>query len=85
MHGDYWNRLGWNDPFSDRQFSERQQSYAPDEVRRWVALTRRASGNHVPRGENEGRDLQHARVRVTAFVQDPSTMKVIGAARTSAG
>lgn len=27
-HVDYWNRLGWRDPFSSRQFSERQQQYA---------------------------------------------------------
>jgi hypothetical protein len=84
---------------------------APDDATRWVALTRRTSENHVPRGENEGRDLQHAhvvfalenvpdgktatfalprelageRVWVTAFVQDPRTMQVLGAARASAG
>lgn len=28
MHVDYWNRLGWTDPFSDAQFSARQQRYA---------------------------------------------------------
>jgi len=28
FHVDYWNRLGWRDPFSDEQFSARQQSYA---------------------------------------------------------
>ncbi|MEZ5354724.1 MAG: DUF1223 domain-containing protein [Bryobacteraceae bacterium] len=27
-HVDYWNQLGWRDPFSSRQFSERQQEYA---------------------------------------------------------
>ena len=26
-HVDYWNRLGWKDPFSSAQFSERQQVY----------------------------------------------------------
>jgi hypothetical protein len=26
-HVDYWNRLGWTDPFSSAQFSERQQDY----------------------------------------------------------
>jgi len=24
-HVDYWNRLGWKDPFSDKAFSDRQQ------------------------------------------------------------
>lgn len=28
FHIDYWNRLGWNDPFSKAQFTERQRNYA---------------------------------------------------------
>ncbi len=28
FHVDYWNRLGWQDPFSKNLFSERQKSYA---------------------------------------------------------
>ena len=28
FHVDYWNRLGWEDPFSDGRWSERQESYA---------------------------------------------------------
>lgn len=28
LHVDYWNNLGWADPFSSRQFSERQGEYA---------------------------------------------------------
>ena len=27
-HVDYWNRLGWKDPFSSKDFSDRQQEYA---------------------------------------------------------
>lgn len=27
-HVDYWNRLGWKDPFSAAEFSERQRQYA---------------------------------------------------------
>lgn len=27
FHVDYWNRLGWHDPFSRRQWTERQQAY----------------------------------------------------------
>jgi len=28
FHVDYWNHLGWSDPFSSRQFSQRQSEYA---------------------------------------------------------
>lgn len=28
FHVDYWNRLGWADPFSSRQYSDRQQWYS---------------------------------------------------------
>ncbi len=28
FHVDYWNSLGWTDPYSDRQFSDRQRTYA---------------------------------------------------------
>src|SRR5271170_755329 len=27
-HVDYWNQLGWKDPFSSAQFSQRQSDYA---------------------------------------------------------
>ncbi|MDB5242908.1 MAG: hypothetical protein JWP57_3533 [Spirosoma sp.] len=27
FHVDYWNRLGWQDPFSSRQFTDRQRQY----------------------------------------------------------
>lgn len=29
LHVDYWNYLGWRDPFSDETFSQRQASYVP--------------------------------------------------------
>lgn len=28
FHVDYWNRLGWADPFSSKEFSQRQSAYA---------------------------------------------------------
>lgn len=29
LHVDYWNYLGWRDPFSDETFSQRQAAYVP--------------------------------------------------------
>jgi hypothetical protein len=28
LHVDYWNYLGWTDPFSDKAYSQRQQAYS---------------------------------------------------------
>jgi hypothetical protein len=28
FHVDYWNKLGWTDPFSDHHYSERQENYS---------------------------------------------------------
>src|SRR6185369_16194777 len=28
MHVDYWNYLGWKDPFAQAQFTKRQRTYA---------------------------------------------------------
>jgi hypothetical protein len=28
FHVDYWNRLGWSDPFSDKKYTDRQDQYA---------------------------------------------------------
>ncbi|WP_426059036.1 DUF1223 domain-containing protein [Hymenobacter sp. B1770] len=45
QHVDYWNRLGWKDPFSSPQFTERQ---------RWYAESFR-EGNYTPQAVVNGR------------------------------
>lgn len=36
LHVDYWNRLGWRDPWSDEVFGARQMMYADAEGRRYT-------------------------------------------------
>ena len=36
FHVDYWNYIGWADPFSDRRWTERQRSYEKTLDRRYV-------------------------------------------------
>ncbi len=171
LHVDYWNRLGWTDPFSAPEFTERQEAYAQafhrdgvytpqmlvDGTSQFVgehasasravalaarvaksrlvvssapapggldvqvqvptgtqglllvAVTESSLSSRVQSGENRGRTLRHApvtrvlvpagpvhagsaqklrialgrnwarqRLRVVAFVQDPSSLRVVG-------
>ena len=177
FHVDYWNRLGWRDPFSDAAYSQRQQRYAqawasnriytpqmvvngarelvgsrqrtardvvsaalsaparvaagvqasfnakaqtvdvrwalssaPQKAKVIVAVTEDGLTRRVTRGENRGRTLRHDgvvrgfavaaassagrstlevpdgfvkdRSAVVLFVQDPTTMQILGAAQT---
>ena len=45
QHVDYWNRLGWKDPFSSAQFTQRQQWYAQGF----------GAGNYTPQAVVNGR------------------------------
>ncbi|MBC07073.1 MAG: DUF1223 domain-containing protein [Thalassospira sp.] len=49
-HVDYWNYLGWEDPFSDARFSERQRDYANRMRERYVYTPQVIiNGDHVVR------------------------------------
>jgi hypothetical protein len=58
MHVDYWNNLGWPDPFASQQFTDRQRDYAKKF---------RAHGVYTPQmivdGQEQfvGSDREHAR------------------------
>ncbi len=53
LHVDYWNDLGWVDPFAQAVFSARQREFA----RRLNARTLRASGEVKPRPDVVGAAL----------------------------
>lgn len=53
FHVDYWNQLGWVDPFSNKSFSRRQRKYAKAWRRRSVATPSFVkNGQRHPRGKS---------------------------------
>lgn len=62
-HVDYWNRLGWTDPYSQAVFSERQRKYAqvlPDHRVYTPQMVIQGQGAHVGSREKEVRAaIQH--------------------------
>ncbi len=71
FHVDYWNYIGWKDPFSAAEYSERQRRYArigfevrgpPRQVVVHIAAAQGAGGVKVKTGENAGRTLSHVNV-----------------------
>jgi hypothetical protein len=48
FHVDYWNRLGWKDPFSDAEYSSRQNQYAS-----WLKLSTVYTPQVVVNGKTE--------------------------------
>lgn len=73
-HVDYWNRLGWVDPFSSTQFSDRQKGYA---------ARFRQSGIYTPqmvvdgREELVGSDRAHALRAIADAARQPKATVVL--------
>jgi hypothetical protein len=80
-HVDYWNRIGWTDPYSSPAFSARQQAYA----RRF-----RIQGPYTPqmivdgRVEFVGSDARQAIAAIATAAKLPKTAIRIGASASSA-
>ncbi len=66
FHVDYWNRLGWTDPYSDAAYSERQRAYA---------RTFRAGRVYTPQMIVNGRDefVGSRRHKAHAAIKDALT------------
>ncbi len=66
-HVDYWNYLGWSDPFSSATFSERQQAYSNS----------LGSNTYTPqmvvngRAEFNGSDTSKAVTAITCAIREP--------------
>jgi len=50
FHVDYWNRLGWPDPFSKKQYTDRQ---------RWIAHVNRQASIYTPELVVSGRETRN--------------------------
>ena len=73
FHVDYWNRLGWTDPYSDASYSRRQQRYVSalgvDAYTPQIVV----NGSEVMVG-SRSRSVRQA---ITAALDDPSAVRVM--------
>lgn len=81
-HVDYWNRLGWKDPYSQAAFSDRQRDYAqrlPEHRVYTPQMVIQGQSSHVGSREKEVREAirqasqQVARAQITASLQEIAT------------
>jgi hypothetical protein len=85
-HVDYWNRLGWSDPFSDAQFSNRQNEYAHAFGRRDIYTPQMVVDGQIEFvGSNRGQALEavaraaknsKASLSITRMKVDKETVRV---------
>ncbi|GAB3337812.1 hypothetical protein GCM10027299_49350 [Larkinella ripae] len=73
FHVDYWDRLGWKDPYSNRQFSDRQRRYA----RQFAA-----KGIYTPQGvvngktEFVGSNRQRLQTSLASSLRQPARVAI---------
>lgn len=73
FHVDYWNRLGWKDPFSSSQYSERQREYS-----RQLNLESVYTPQLVVNGEYEfvGSDRRKAEYAIKKVLKEKAQVKL---------
>ncbi|HYG65894.1 MAG TPA: DUF1223 domain-containing protein, partial [Thermoanaerobaculia bacterium] len=83
FHVDYWNHIGWTDPFSAKRWSERQQAYA-----RAFKANRIYTPQLVVNGRTEGVGSHEPRVRkqiADALAREPAGRVSLGVETPAAG
>jgi hypothetical protein len=79
-HVDYWNRLGWRDPFSSPRFSARQRTYADAlDIPGLFTPMLVVDGRFVVIGSESG-DVRRAIVEAAAAPKTPVAVRVAGQA-----
>ncbi|RRB00910.1 DUF1223 domain-containing protein [Larkinella rosea] len=73
FHVDYWDRLGWKDPYSNRQFSNRQRQYA-----RQFAAKGVYTPQEVVNGKTEfvGSNRQRLQSSLAESLSQPATVAI---------
>jgi hypothetical protein len=74
FHVDYWNRLGWKDPYSSPDYSNRQRAYA-----KATGSSRIYTPQMIVGGKTEfvGSDKAKAHATITKLLDQPQQSKVI--------
>jgi len=73
FHVDYWNRRGWHDRFSHRDYSRRQQSYSSHFSKRQIYTPQIVINGRV---ETHGANAQKASASIDYFLSQPSGLKI---------
>ncbi len=73
FHVDYWNRRGWHDRFSHRDYSRRQQSYSSRFSKRQIYTPQIVINGQI---ETHGANVRKANASIDHFLSQPSGVKI---------
>lgn len=79
-HVDYWNYLGWRDPFSSEAFSERQQRYARRFAQQGPYTPQMVVDGRVQFVGSDGKMARNAIAQASRAAKVPVTVKEEGGA-----